>query len=164
VWDTDVAWWTKTVLLPGEDKVMHTRYKYFALISKRMFDLAVMVRNGSVPQRKTCSHLRFEETSLLLYSLLALIYCSYFQGGIQKGNKWMQQCHYLGLKPVKRFNGTSWSWNILSFVFAEWVVLWEAHNKAVHDTDMSTGAHTKCAQAIRELEILYSHRNHVLHP
>jgi hypothetical protein len=74
----------------------------------------------------------------------------------------MQQYHYSGLKPVKGRDGMSWSRSILSFVFTEWVTLWEARNKAVHGIDKSTRVQSKHSQALRELEILYSHRHNVL--
>jgi hypothetical protein len=42
------------------------------------------------------------------------------------------------------------------------LTLWEAQNKAVHGNNASTRAQAKHSQAIRELEILYSHRQNVL--
>jgi hypothetical protein len=67
-----------------------------------------------------------------------------------------------GLKPVKGRDRMSWSRSMLSYVFTEWVTLWEARNKAVHGKDISTRAQAKHSQALRELEILYSHRHNVL--
>jgi hypothetical protein len=85
-----------------------------------------------------------------------------FQGRISTSWQRLQQYHYSGLKPVKGRNGMSWSCSILSFVFTEWVILWEARNKAVHGIDTSTCAQSKHSQALRELEILYSYGHNVL--
>jgi hypothetical protein len=86
-----------------------------------------------------------------------------FQGRISKSWQSLQQYHYSGLKPVKGRDGMSWSHCILSYVFTEWLSLWEARNKAVHGKDDLTRAQAKHdSQVIRELDILYSHRHHVL--
>jgi hypothetical protein len=65
-----------------------------------------------------------------------------------------QQQHYSGLKPVKGRNSTFWNHSIISHVFTQWIVLWEARNKSVHGEDSFAQAKSKHDQAIRELEIL----------
>jgi hypothetical protein len=62
----------------------------------------------------------------------------------------------------QRSRQQSWSRNMISYVFAEWVLLWKARNDAVHGDNTSTRAQAKHSQAIRELEILYSFRDQVL--
>jgi hypothetical protein len=56
-----------------------------------------------------------------------------------------------------------WSRSIISHVFTQWIVLWEARNKSVHGEDSSAQAKSKNDQAMRELEILYSFKDQVLH-
>jgi hypothetical protein len=85
-----------------------------------------------------------------------------FQDRILMSWQRLQQYHYSGLKPVKGRNGISWSRNMLSYVFTEWLTLWEAPQKAVHGKDSSTQAQARHSQALRELKILYSHRHQVL--
>jgi hypothetical protein len=85
-----------------------------------------------------------------------------FQGRLSTSWQQIQQYHYSGLKPIKGRDGASWSRNIISFIFAEWVLLWEARNKLVHGDDTTTQAQAKHNQAIRALEILYSYRDQVL--
>jgi hypothetical protein len=55
-----------------------------------------------------------------------------FQGCLAKTWAQFQQQHYSGLKPVKGRDGTFWSRSIISHVFTQWIVLWEARNKSVH--------------------------------
>jgi hypothetical protein len=74
-----------------------------------------------------------------------------------------QQQHYSGLKPVKGQDGTFWTCSIISHVFTQWIVLWEARDKSVHGEDSSAQAKSKHYQAMRELEILYSFKDQVLH-
>jgi hypothetical protein len=86
-----------------------------------------------------------------------------FQGRFAISWSSMQQQHYSGLKPVKGRDGQFWTRTIISHIFTHWITLWEARNKSVHGNDTSTMAKAKHDQAIRELEILYSFRDRVLH-
>jgi hypothetical protein len=74
----------------------------------------------------------------------------------------MQQYHYFGLCPVKGRDGAFWSRSILAHIFSKWLLLWDARNKSVHGNDSISRSQAKHNQAIRELEILYSHRHLVL--
>jgi hypothetical protein len=85
-----------------------------------------------------------------------------FQGRLSTSWQRIQQYHYSGLKPIKGRDGASWSRNIISFIFAEWVLLWESRNNSVHGDDTTSRAQAKHNQAIRELETVYSYRDQVL--
>jgi hypothetical protein len=96
------------------------------------------------------------EYQTLLHKQTTIDWVQLFQGGITTSWQRMQHYHYSSLKPVKGRDGASWSRNILSYVFAKWYQLWKAQNKEVHGNDASTRAQSKHAQALQELEILYS--------
>jgi hypothetical protein len=110
--------------------------------------------------------------SLVLLSKQSVIgWVQFFQGCITTSWQRMHEYHFSGMKPVKERDGASWSCNILSYIFTEWISLWEARSKAVHGKvikqsihgkDTSTRTQAKDAQALCELEILYSQCNHVL--
>jgi hypothetical protein len=82
-----------------------------------------------------------------------------FQGRLAKSWAQFQQHHYSGLKPVKGRDGMFWTRSIISHVFTQWIVLWEARTKSVHGADSSAQAKSKHDQAMRELEILYSFKD-----
>ena len=85
-----------------------------------------------------------------------------FQGRITTQWAVKQQYYYNGFPPVKGRDGSSWSRKILIHIFTCWNQLWDARNKAQHGEDQSTKAIALHDQAIRELELLYSHRHLVL--
>jgi hypothetical protein len=85
-----------------------------------------------------------------------------FQGRMTNSWQRMQQYHYSGLRPVKGRDGAFWTRSIISHIFSEWLLLWDARNKSVHGNDTTSRSQAKHDQAIRELEILYSYRHQVL--
>jgi hypothetical protein len=87
----------------------------------------------------------------------------FFQGRIALKWSEIQQQHYSGLPPVKGRDGSSWSRNIILYIFTQWVDLWKARNEIVHGNNASTRAEADKSQAIRELEVLYSVRKEILH-
>jgi hypothetical protein len=87
----------------------------------------------------------------------------FFQGRIALKWSKIQQQHYSGLPLVKGRDGSSWSRNIILYIFTQWVDLWKTRNEMVHGNDASTRAQAGKAQVIRELEILYSFCDETLH-
>jgi hypothetical protein len=93
----------------------------------------------------------------LIHKQTSIGWIHIFQGQIVTSWQKLQQYHYSSLPPVKGCNGMSWSQ-----LAGEWAALWDAYNKSVYGTDSFTRAQAQHAQAIRELEILYSYGNQVL--
>jgi hypothetical protein len=71
--------------------------------------------------------------------------------------------YYDGFPKVKGRDGPSWSRNILNYIFTCWLALWDDRNKDRHGRDETTRNTNRREQALRELDILYSLRNSVLH-
>jgi hypothetical protein len=63
-----------------------------------------------------------------------------FQGCLTLSWQRLQQHHYMGQKPVKRRDGVSWTQNMISHKYTDWISLWESCNKSGHSIDSTTRA------------------------
>jgi hypothetical protein len=75
----------------------------------------------------------------------------------------LQNEYYSGFLPVKGWDGTSWSRNILCHVFSYWLLLWDSRNADRHGRDATSQNNARRTQALRELEQLYTYKNSVLY-
>jgi hypothetical protein len=86
-----------------------------------------------------------------------------FQGRISLDWALNQQYYYNWIPKVKGEDGPNWSKSILQFIFSQWNILWDTRNKEIHGKDDATRAIARNTQAHRELAVLYSMRDKVLH-
>ncbi len=77
-------------------------------------------------------------------------------------NEWskMQQKH-LGAFDRKK-NGQTWTITMAQTILEGWLDLWECRNGERHGRDAQTRAEAQRQQALRELELLYAWKGHVM--
>ena len=76
--------------------------------------------------------------------------------------QWSQeQQHHLGRYDKKK-NGLTWATDVIQLILESWLQLWELRNGDRHGRDVQTKAQAKRAQAIRELELAYEYKDHIL--
>ena len=67
----------------------------------------------------------------------------------------IRQQAYLGDKSTKKKNGQTWTTDVVSTIFEQWLNLWNLRNTDRHGRDQASKAQAENLQAIRELYQLY---------
>lgn len=104
-----------------------------------------------------------EDYHQLLLEQAAIGWNHFFQGRISTQWATIQQRYYSSFPPVKGRDGQSWSRNILNQIFTCWNLLWDTRNTDRHGKDETSKSKARKEQVMRELTLLYSYRNQILH-
>ena len=76
--------------------------------------------------------------------------------------QWSQaQQRHLGAFDRKK-NGQTWATDIVQLILEEWLKIWKIRNDDRHGKDKQTKAQAERTQAIRELELAYEYKDHIL--
>ena len=82
------------------------------------------------------------------------------RGHMCKGWVPAQQSHMGAFHPKK--NGQTWATGVVRFILKGWLALWKLRNGDRHGTDAQTRHRAAKAQAIREMELLYTLKGETL--
>jgi hypothetical protein len=104
-----------------------------------------------------------ERYSALLREQRTIGWKHMFQGRATEEWAKQQQIHLSSLSYIKGQDGANWIKVVLSHIFSQWNNLWNSRNSERHGKDQKAKAKLLKDQAIRELEVLYTLRENVLH-
>jgi hypothetical protein len=112
--------------------------------------------------------LKGEDTSTLTDANLADLVASQAAIGWNQllrgrfSNLWMKyQDEYLGPTQTTKNNGSTWTTNVIDYLFKQWLELWKIRNKERHGMDAETRARAEKAQAHREVCQLYDLKENI---
>jgi hypothetical protein len=112
--------------------------------------------------------LKGEDTSTLTDANLADLVASQAAIGWKQllrgrfSNLWMEyQDEYLGFTKTTKNNGSTWTTDVIDYLFKQWLELWKIRNEERYGMAAETGARAKKAQAHREVCQLYALKEHI---
>ena len=82
------------------------------------------------------------------------------RGRLSKAWTQHQQTHLGAFDP--KVNGQTWTIDIIQFILESWLELWKSRNGDRHGRDHQSKAQAAKAQAIREMEQLYSYKDNIM--